>query len=67
MKFSQNTPVPSYNTDTKQLVLGPGTIASKATAAKASVVDADKVFIIDSADGKLKTVLASVLKTYTGS
>lgn len=55
----------AYNTDTGELFLGSGTIASKAVAEKATVVAADKIAIIDSVDGRKKYALASALKTFT--
>lgn len=58
----------AYNTETGQLMMGPGTIASKATGVKGTLVAGDYITIRDSEDGgKTKLVLASVAKTYFGS
>lgn len=57
----------AYNSETGELVFGPGTIASKSAGTKTTPVDADVIVIRDSADGmKPKRVTLAALKTYIG-
>lgn len=58
----------AYNTETGELFLGPGTIASKAPDTKATVVGTDLVDIYDSEDdGKKKKATLATVKTLMGA